>query len=267
MKTNMKFAFVIPTYNRPKNLANCLESLFSLEYKNWQAIIVNDGSSVDYSDVTALLDDKRISYFELDENKGVNFVRNKGLEKVKNLRVDYVCFIDDDESFVPDALNIAKTFLEERKIDWLVLQCFLNNDKVTFMSHEGEMDYIDDYLYGKNLKKDATHFIRKELATSQTFTSFARNGEEWTYFTALSRNTKMWVKKIPVKYNYHQDGGLFLGEMNKKSLIRTYLMKLYRPYRAFIFRPTNVKALTALLLQLVKLPLRLPQISYQFLAK
>lgn len=263
----MKFIFIIPTYNRPDNLSRCLDSLFSLHYKNWQAIIINDGSSTDYTSVESQLECDQIHYLKLDENKGVNFIRNKALFLATEIDGDYVCFIDDDEFFTPEALTIAKKILEEQTINWLVLQCFLNDQQKTHMSYEGEMDYINDYLYGKNLKKDATHFIQKELAVAQKFTLFIRNGEEWTYFAALSKQTKMWVKKIPVKYNYHQEGGLFLGTMNKKSNIRPYLMKLYRPFYALSIRPTNVKAFNALLLQLLKLPFRLPQIGYQILTK
>ena len=263
----MKFALVTPTYNRPENLARCLESLFSLNYQDWIVVIVNDGSTVDYSSIKHLLVDERINYLKLEQNKGVNNARNKALAKIKELDVDYVCFIDDDESFHTNALDIAKEHIDEKHLDWLVLQCFLNNNQTTYMSRSGEMDYIDDYLYGKNLKKDATHFIRKDLATAHIFSTFVRNGEEWVYFAALSRTTKMWAEQIPVKFNYHQEGGLFLGNMNKNSYIRPYLMKLYRPYRAVSLRPSNIKAISALLLQLIKLPFRLPQIGIKYLIK
>ena len=259
------FTLIIPTFNRPEQLTRCLQSLLDQTYANWQAIVVNDGSSSSYEILERFWQDNRISYIHLENNLGVNNARNHALTKIKTKQNNYICFIDDDEHFIKSALEIAYNIINENYYKWLVLQCFLNNNKTTYMSKNGYLDYIDDYLYGKNLKKDATHFIRADIASQAYFSRFVKNGEEWIYFSEIARHTKFWASSIPVKYNIHQEGGLFLSNMHGKSLIKPYLMKWYRPYVAWTLRPYNLKALKALLIQTIKLPFRSLQILYRLI--
>jgi glycosyltransferase involved in cell wall biosynthesis len=265
--TDINFTLIIPTFNRPEQLIRCLQSLLDQTYASWQAIVVNDGSTANYETLDKFWQDSRINYIYLEANAGVNHARNHALSKINIKPNNYICFIDDDEYFISTALEIAHEILNKNFYQWLVLQCFLNDNKTTYMSKTGYLDYIDDYLYGKNLKKDATHFIGSGLARRANFSHFVKNGEEWVYFAKLARYTKFWATPIPVKYNIHQKNGLYLGNMHGKSLIKPYLMKWYRPYVALTLRPFNIKALTALLIQTVKLPFRSLQILYKLTLK
>lgn len=269
----MNFALVIPTFNRPDALRCCIQSLLALKSTSWFAVIVNDGSEADYSSIQPLLGDVRIHYITQPKNSGVNAARNVALaflqsaQASKNIpTIDYLSFIDDDETFEPEALSIAQALLSETPHQWLVLQCFLNNDQKTLMKKTGRMDYIDDYLYGSSLKKDAAHFIKFPLALLARFSTLARNGEEWIYFTAIAKQSLLWAEATPVKHNYHQEGGLFLGVMHQKTAAWIpYAMKIYRPFLAVSLRPHNFRAWYALFIQILKLPLRLIQISLKSL--
>jgi glycosyltransferase involved in cell wall biosynthesis len=263
---DISFTLIIPTFNRPEQLIRCLQSLLDQTYPVWQAIIINDGSSLDYTILDEFWQDSRFSYLSLEFNLGVNNARNTALSKIEKKLNNYICFIDDDEYFINSALEIAYKTLSKNCQQWLVFKCFLNNDKTTYMAKTGYLDYIDDYLYGKNLKKDATHFIRSDLASQGHFSHFVKNGEEWFYFIELAKHTKFWAENIPIKYNLHQTNGLFLGNMHGKSVIKPYLMKWYRPYVALRIRPYNLKALKALLLQTIKLPFRCIQIFHKIIA-
>lgn len=262
---DINFTLIIPTFNRPEQLIRCLQSLLDQTYTVWQAIVVNDGSSLSYSVLDEFWQDNRINYIYLNDNLGVNHARNYALSKIERKENNYICFIDDDEYFIKSALDAAYKILNEHHYKWLVLQCFLNDNKTTYMSKTGYLDYINDYLYGKNLKKDATHFICADIATQASFSSFVKNGEEWIYFSAIAKHTKFWASPIPVKYNIHQESGLFLGNMHGRSIIKPYLMKWYRPYLAFTLRPLNLRALIALLIQTIKLPFRGLQILYKLI--
>ena len=68
------------------------------------------------------------------------------------------------------------------------LEMPLNTQKITIVrgpNGYGKSNFLSAIvwaLYGKNLKKDATHFIRADIASQAYFSRFVKNGEEWIYF-------------------------------------------------------------------------------------
>ena len=47
MKNNIIVSVIIPVYNHEKFIIQCLDSLINQDYKNWEGIIINDGSTDD----------------------------------------------------------------------------------------------------------------------------------------------------------------------------------------------------------------------------
>lgn len=99
-------SILIPTYNRAPYLGETLDSVIGQTFKNWECIVVDDGS-VDYT--LELLEfykekDKRITYFQRPENrpKGANACRNYGFEKSGG---KYVQWLDSDDIISPDKLE------------------------------------------------------------------------------------------------------------------------------------------------------------------
>ena len=89
----MKYSFIIPVYNRPDEVDELLASLSELTFKDFEVIIVEDGSSVPCGDVaqkySASLD---IRYF-LKENSGPGGSRNYGAQRASG---EYLIFLDSD---------------------------------------------------------------------------------------------------------------------------------------------------------------------------
>lgn len=84
---------VIPAYNAAKTILRCVESLLSQTYKDWELIIIDDGSTDNTIDVCQSFQDKRIQvYYKL--NGGVSSARNYGLTYAKG---EYVAFVDADD--------------------------------------------------------------------------------------------------------------------------------------------------------------------------
>lgn len=94
---------IIPIYNTEKYLSRYIESVLNQSYKNFELLLINDGSkdrSGDICDEYAKKDN-RIKVFH-KENGGVSSARNLGLDNAKG---DYVCFIDSDD-------YVGKRYLE-----------------------------------------------------------------------------------------------------------------------------------------------------------
>ena len=89
----MKFSVIVPVYNRPDEVKELLGSLSSQGYRDFEVIIVEDGSKVPCGDVvSAFTDDLDIRYF-IKDNSGPGQSRNFGAERAKG---EYLIILDSD---------------------------------------------------------------------------------------------------------------------------------------------------------------------------
>ncbi len=89
-------SIIIPVFNAEKYLSECIESVLAQTYKNFEAIIVDDGStdkSAEIIDFYSNKEKKIHSYHK--KNGGVSSARNYGIEKALG---KYICFIDSDDT-------------------------------------------------------------------------------------------------------------------------------------------------------------------------
>ena len=101
---NKKFSIIVPVYNAEKYIEKCVKSILAQTYKNWELIIVNDGSTDHTDDICRYLHDqeRRIQYI-IKKNEGVSKARNVG---VNVARGDILLFVDADDWVEPDMLEM-----------------------------------------------------------------------------------------------------------------------------------------------------------------
>lgn len=99
-------SIIIPTYNREHLITETLDSVLGQIYKNWECIIVDDGSSDDSKLIVEkyIQSDTRIQFFQRPaaKRKGASSCRNYGLEKAKG---ELIQFLDDDDLLAKDKLE------------------------------------------------------------------------------------------------------------------------------------------------------------------
>ena len=109
-----KYSLVIPVYNRPEEIRELLESLVDQEYKNFEVLIIEDGSTNKSDRVVASYNGKLdIKYF-YKENSGQGFARNYGFERANG---QYFIVFDSDCIIPPNYLNEIEQFLKENAVD------------------------------------------------------------------------------------------------------------------------------------------------------
>jgi len=104
-----KMSVVIPTYNRANSVEQTLSSCFEQSFKDFEIVIVDDGSSDDTLDVLARLTDSRLVVVA-QENAGPAAARNHGMRVARG---DYIAFLDSDDIWFPDFLKQAETAFNE----------------------------------------------------------------------------------------------------------------------------------------------------------
>lgn len=108
----MKFSIIVPIYNVERYLAQCVESVLSQDYDEFEVILVDDGSPDGcpaICDDYALKDDRVIVVHK--ENGGLSDARNTGIKVATG---DYVCFLDSDDYWDDKSAlsKMAKTLKE-----------------------------------------------------------------------------------------------------------------------------------------------------------
>lgn len=106
----IKYSFIVPVYNTEKYLKKCLDSLVNQMYKDFEIIVVNDGSTDKSSSIISKYQKKYKNIIVIDkENEGLSMARNRGVQKSSG---KYIIFVDSDD-------YVSNKLLEEvdKKID------------------------------------------------------------------------------------------------------------------------------------------------------
>lgn len=97
-----KVSVIIPTYNRAGCIEKSIRSVLEQTYREFELIVVDDGSTDNTQDVINSIDDERIRYIKMSENKGVSAARNEG---IRHAVYEYIAFQDSDDLWRPDKLE------------------------------------------------------------------------------------------------------------------------------------------------------------------
>ncbi|HRR06955.1 MAG TPA: glycosyltransferase family A protein [Victivallales bacterium] len=96
-----KFTVVIPLYNKEKTIIRAISSVLAQTYKNYEIIVVDDGSTDSSCNFLSRLNDPRIKIIK-QRNMGVSIARNRGIQESSS---DLIAFLDADDEWLPRHLE------------------------------------------------------------------------------------------------------------------------------------------------------------------
>lgn len=151
MSANCRFSIIVPVYNVEEYLNQCVDSVLSQTYTNFELILVDDGSPDNCPQICDeyARRDSRIRVIH-QQNGGLSSARNVGL---KNANGDYVIFLDSDDywnnSFLLEDVNGIAT----NNVDLVVLKHIVHNEingeDVEVCSKFSRLDFVDDIYENK----------------------------------------------------------------------------------------------------------------------
>lgn len=123
MKSNQFLSIIIPCYNSEKFINNCLNCLRNQTLKDFEVIFVDDGS-----DDNTL---KLLNEFNF-ENKKVISIDHKGPAEARNVGIEnsegeYIWFVDSDDIFEYNAVEVITNYLKESDADLLRFRYKIND--------------------------------------------------------------------------------------------------------------------------------------------
>ena len=173
-------SIIVPVYNAAATLRECVNSILSQEFKDFELILVDDGSkdkSPQICDEYAEID-HRVKVFH-KENGGVSAARNFGLDYVKG---EWVTFIDADDYITPDYFNGVVDYDEDvlikgyRKFDYSGVVDERKTEELLRLSDFP--DFLSQYATDSILRTPWAKFYKRSLIGNLRFLTDMKIGED-----------------------------------------------------------------------------------------
>ena len=110
----MKYSIIVPVFNRPDEVDELLESLSNQTHKDFEVIIVEDGSVKTCKDVCDKYADILVLYYYAKENSGPGQSRNYGAERANG---DYLLILDSDVVLPEGYLQAVEDALRQKPVE------------------------------------------------------------------------------------------------------------------------------------------------------
>ena len=110
----MKVSIIVPVYNVERYLHNCIESILSQTYRDFELFLINDGSTDRSGEICEKYkkNDHRITVVH-QKNKGQSAARNVGISMAQS---EWVLFVDSDDLIHPQMLEYLFRAVEEKNV-------------------------------------------------------------------------------------------------------------------------------------------------------
>jgi len=221
----------IPVYNAQEFIERTIRSALNQTYKNIELIILDDGSTDKTSKIIkeAQKGDSRIQYY-YQENQGISQARNRLFELSKG---EYIAFLDHDDQWSPEKLEIQVTLFKDRPSLGLVFAKALTKyedgrtlDEFSSRRPKRGMVFYD-YLLSLNFMPLCTVVIRKEILAK--YIPFDRRlclTEDWELFLRVAREHEFdYLDHVLAIYNARPDSLMrrsVLRELEEVSSVLDY---------------------------------------------
>ncbi|MDE0471745.1 MAG: glycosyltransferase family 2 protein [Ekhidna sp.] len=199
MKNLPLVSVIMPAYNVSKVIAESIESVLSQSYRNWELIIINDGSSDDTLAVSKHFQgrDNRITLINLKHNVGAANARNTGLLRAKG---ELIAFLDSDDLWERGMLEIQVSF-------HLKTQVKISHTNFVWFNERGVVNRLISRLLYVISKKSGIlypHICYRNRINFSTVMLEKSLVEEVNYFDDIDTNEDYYlcIKIAKKRYNF-----------------------------------------------------------------
>jgi glycosyltransferase involved in cell wall biosynthesis len=231
------FSIIITTFNRENLLPIAIKSVLNQNFIDFELIVIDDASSDNTEFVVQKFQDPRVKYFKNKRNLYKGGARNKGIELAKG---NYICFLDDDDYYLSNHLEVFKCEIEKNSTDsnglyfTMPISRDLSSGKITKWNLQ-PIDSIHPVAYlfhHKNGVPTPRVCIVAEILKNEKFNPEIRIGQDTELFMRIAA-------KYPVKPIYEHTVVQVKHEGNSGALKNNTGQMRLEGYR-YIFNNSSV---------------------------
>ncbi len=202
-----KFSIVVPCYNSFEHMHNCLESLKSQTFNDFEIIFIDDCSQDDtYLQLEEYLNKSNFNYKLLknDENLGAGLTRNVGIE---NATGKYVMFVDADDYIQSNTLELLEYIIVENKVECIFFDYYYetNRNKIYYNTILGGIEGIisksDALVYSTGSTCCKVYLLENIKQNNIKFPNLKRNEDFVFNKIAVANSNSFYYLKKPL-YSY-----------------------------------------------------------------
>jgi len=244
---NPTFSIIIPVKNGAHSLSETLKSISKQNYKDFEVIVVDDGST---DDTPNIVNKFKGTLIKLPKSYGAAYARNKGAEKAKG---SFLIFLDADIILFKDALKRAQEYIKRNPKFLVFFGTFSPNLRFKNLFSQYKHLYLCYYYLrqGKQLHTIDTSltFIKKEVFDKFKFNSDIKISEDTElgmrltkagYIITNPKNINMeHVKYYSFKSFFKTDfvRGMRFSRLFLKSILKD---KIETKKKTFFLKPLNI---------------------------
>jgi glycosyltransferase involved in cell wall biosynthesis len=198
-----KVSIVIPAYNSLQFLPETIASVFQQTFKDFEVIVVNDGSSDATKDWVSQITDPRVKLIN-QENQGLSGARNTGIAHASG---DYIAFLDADDLWEPTKLEKQVICLDENPeiglvYTWVALIDEHGKSKGRVFKNYAENDVWHQLIEHNIVESGSVAMVRRQCF--ETCGVFDRNlrsfVEDWDMWLRIASRYPFKVIAEPLVY-------------------------------------------------------------------
>jgi glycosyltransferase involved in cell wall biosynthesis len=226
---NPLFSIIIPCYNQAHFLSQCLDSLLEQGFINWEAIVVNDGSTDNTDDICQKYAtvDSRIKILN-KTNGGLSSARNFGIANALGNRF---IFLDADDFLYPNCLETVAKAVHETD-DTVLVQygyTYIKENGKDILSHTiaQKKNFLIPDIFNGNLGPCHSICISRTLALAAgSFDESLKSVEDWDFWIRAVKagGTQKIISEKLVYYRYAKNSmsrdGFVMFDALKKVIER-----------------------------------------------
>ncbi len=220
---------IIPFYNEKDYFDECFLSVINQTYKNFEIIIVNDGSDKYFEEKLENLQikhSKKVRVFN-QQNKGVSSARNFGIKQSKG---EYIAFIDADDVWLPHKLEHQLEQIRALNTNFLHSSYFLIDEDEKFIGKFKAEKLNYEQLYKSCDIGLSTVLIKSDLIKRHLFKNISTK-EDYVCWLEVVKEIKELIGDQEVVMKYRSKKG---------SLSSNFFIKFLNAFKVyFIFEKKN----------------------------
>lgn len=234
---NPKVSVIIPTHNRAILVDRAINSVLAQTYRDFELIIVDDGSTDNTEKVVKSFKDTRIRFFRHEHNEGAPAARNTG---IKMARGEYVTFLDSDDEYAPEKLQEQVSLFKtnsDAKLGVVVTGLMRINDfpknsgvKTEILLSPCPSGYIYDVFFllgGKYPTEIASMMVKREyLLKEGMFDEELSASQFWDMGARLAKKYEFHTIEKPL-YIVHEDAETRIWNKNNRIKAIDHILVKY----------------------------------------
>ena len=196
---------VMPAYNGEKYLREAIDSILDQTYKNFEFIILNDGSTDNTEEIILSYDDPRIVYVRNEENLQIVKTLNKGIDLAKG---KYIARMDADDIAYKDRLKTQVKFMDTN-LEVAVCGCLMDSTDNSQLIYKFPFGEIANFhlLYGPPVAHP-TVMIRRSILTLNNlfYDETIKYAEDYDLWSRIAKVAKIDnIPRVLVSYRTHSN--------------------------------------------------------------